>query len=172
MASTGTWSSLASYRPLIRWSPPGPEVARHTTSRQDDLSSPQSLRRSTRSSEPIFFMARTPSFGGRVGKGPKRTSSSAHSRSIDGQTDAPGRGGAVGGGSGGHPGGRRRHPGRARRRDPRAADPGDAVHPASAGTGRRDPPAAQGEGRGFWTPRVLPVLSFPAAFRHHLLVVP
>src|SRR6266511_1344083 len=89
------------------------------------VSTPQSMRRSTRSSEAIFFMARTPSFGGRVGKGPKRTSSSVPYRRIDGHTDAPGRGGAVGGGSGGHPGGRRRHPGRARRRDPRAADPGE-----------------------------------------------
>ena len=30
MASTGAWSSLASYRPLSRWMPPGPEVAMHT----------------------------------------------------------------------------------------------------------------------------------------------
>src|SRR5690242_9442994 len=32
MASTGTWSSLASYRPLSRWIAPGPEVARQTPS--------------------------------------------------------------------------------------------------------------------------------------------
>ena len=30
MASTGTWSSLASYRPFSRWMAPGPEVARQT----------------------------------------------------------------------------------------------------------------------------------------------
>ena len=27
MATTGTWSSLASYRPFSRWMAPGPEVA-------------------------------------------------------------------------------------------------------------------------------------------------
>src|SRR5690348_8961851 len=32
MASTGTWSSFASYRPLSRWIAPGPEVARQTPS--------------------------------------------------------------------------------------------------------------------------------------------
>src|SRR4051794_3303776 len=32
IASTGAWSSLASYSPLSRWMPPGPEVARHTPS--------------------------------------------------------------------------------------------------------------------------------------------
>ena len=30
IATTGTWSSLASYRPLSRWMAPGPEVARQT----------------------------------------------------------------------------------------------------------------------------------------------
>src|SRR5205823_5599347 len=30
MATTGWWSSLASYRPLSRWMAPGPEVAMHT----------------------------------------------------------------------------------------------------------------------------------------------
>ena len=30
IASTGMWSSLASYRPLSRWMPPGPDVARQT----------------------------------------------------------------------------------------------------------------------------------------------
>jgi len=30
MASTGMWSSFASYRPFSRWMPPGPEVARQT----------------------------------------------------------------------------------------------------------------------------------------------
>ena len=32
MASTGMWSSFASYRPFTRCSPPGPDVARHTPS--------------------------------------------------------------------------------------------------------------------------------------------
>lgn len=32
-ASTGAWSSLASYSPLSRWIAPGPDVARHTPSR-------------------------------------------------------------------------------------------------------------------------------------------
>src|SRR2546423_2896884 len=32
IATTGTWSSLASYRPLSRWIAPGPEVARQTPS--------------------------------------------------------------------------------------------------------------------------------------------
>ena len=30
IATTGTWSSLASYSPLSRWIAPGPEVATHT----------------------------------------------------------------------------------------------------------------------------------------------
>src|SRR6476469_8323820 len=30
MATTGWWSSFASYRPLSRWIAPGPEVARQT----------------------------------------------------------------------------------------------------------------------------------------------
>ena len=29
-ATTGTWSSLASYSPLSRWIAPGPDVAAHT----------------------------------------------------------------------------------------------------------------------------------------------
>ena len=32
MASTGAWSSFASYSPLSRWIAPGPDVARHTPS--------------------------------------------------------------------------------------------------------------------------------------------
>ena len=32
MASTGMWSSFASYRPFSRWMAPGPEVDRHTPS--------------------------------------------------------------------------------------------------------------------------------------------
>ena len=30
IATTGTWSSFASYRPLSRWIAPGPEVAMQT----------------------------------------------------------------------------------------------------------------------------------------------
>ena len=33
MATTGTWSSLASYRPLSRWMAPGPDVAMQTPTR-------------------------------------------------------------------------------------------------------------------------------------------
>jgi hypothetical protein len=36
-ASTGTWSSLASYNPFSRWIAPGPEVAVHTPSRPVNL---------------------------------------------------------------------------------------------------------------------------------------
>ena len=37
IATTGTWSSLASYRPLSRWMAPGPEVAAHTPTRPENL---------------------------------------------------------------------------------------------------------------------------------------
>ncbi len=40
MASTGTWSSLASYRPLRRWIAPGPDVATHTPSRLPNFAYP------------------------------------------------------------------------------------------------------------------------------------
>ncbi len=44
--------------------------------------------------------------------------------------------------------------------------------PVGAGTGRRDPPAAQGEGRDCGAARALPILTPPAASRYHLVVVP
>ena len=37
MASTGTWSSLASYKPLSRWTAPGPDVAMQTPRRPLNL---------------------------------------------------------------------------------------------------------------------------------------
>ena len=40
IATTGTWSSLASYRPLSRWMAPGPEVAMQTPTRPVNLAYP------------------------------------------------------------------------------------------------------------------------------------
>ena len=37
IATTGTWSSLASYRPLSRWIAPGPEVAAQTPTLPENL---------------------------------------------------------------------------------------------------------------------------------------
>ena len=37
MATTGTWSSLASYRPFRRWIAPGPDVAMHTPTFPENL---------------------------------------------------------------------------------------------------------------------------------------
>lgn len=38
-ASTGTWSSRTSYRPLSRWTAPGPEDPKHTPMRPVSLAS-------------------------------------------------------------------------------------------------------------------------------------
>ena len=40
MATTGTWSSLASYRPLSRWMAPGPDVAMQTPTRPVNFAYP------------------------------------------------------------------------------------------------------------------------------------
>ncbi len=40
IATTGTWSSLASYRPLSRWMAPGPDVAAHTPTPPPNLAYP------------------------------------------------------------------------------------------------------------------------------------
>ncbi len=37
IATTGTWSSFASYRPLRRWMAPGPEVAAQTPTLPENL---------------------------------------------------------------------------------------------------------------------------------------
>ena len=43
IATTGTWSSLASYRPLSRWMAPGPDVAMHTPDPAGELGVPDGL---------------------------------------------------------------------------------------------------------------------------------